>query len=379
MKERMKELRPAEVSPPGRLIQRELDARGWSQSDLAAIMGRTDAVVSEIIHAKRGITPETARGLADAFGTSAELWLNREASYRLSLLHDDDIVSRRARLYEKAPIREMINRHWLEDTNNIDVLEQQVLDFLAIGSLDDEPTFPHAARKSTPYDAPPTAAQQAWLCRARQLAPAVAVQGSYSQRRTPLLIQELHDLAEAPESIRLVPRILAKYGIRLMILQPLEGTKIDGASFLLGASPVIVLSLRYDRIDHFWHTLMHELAHIRFEDGPLLDLEIVTDKAIPKADRPEYEWRADEFASNSLVPTEKLEDFIIRVRPLFSAKRIQAFARTMEVHAGIVVGQLQHRNEIGYQNLRKMLVPVRHIITGTTLTDGWGSQLPASF
>ena len=42
----------------------------------------------------------------------------------------------------------------------------------------------------------------------------------------------------------------------------------------------------------------------------------------------------------------------------------------------IVVGQLQHRGEIAWANLRKMLVPVREIVSQTALTDGWGTALP---
>ena len=67
---------------PGRIIQRELDARGWSQSDLAEIMGCSEPTVSNIINASEQITPELAQRLALAFGTSAELWLNLERNYR---------------------------------------------------------------------------------------------------------------------------------------------------------------------------------------------------------------------------------------------------------------------------------------------------------
>lgn len=370
--------KPAVVFPPGEILRDELVERGWNQTDLAEILGRGVTVVNEILSGKRGITPETAQNLADALGGSAQFWLNLESMYRLSLVEKDEKVSMRARLYTKAPVREMVRRNWLKESSSVDVLWREVLDFYGIENLEDDPTFAHAARKSTSYDEPPTPAQQAWLCRARNLAPAVAIDRPYTRKSIPAAIEDLHDLAEAPESIRMVPRVLAKYGIRLMILQHLEGTKIDGASFFLGESPVIVLSLRYDRIDHFWHTLMHELAHILFRDGTLLDIEIVRDKASPRADEQDYEQKANAFASDALISTDKLNDFVIRVRPLFSARRIQNFARTMEVHAGIVVGQLQHREEIGYQNLRKMLVPVRHIITGSTLTDGWGSQLPVS-
>ena len=107
-----------------------------------------------------------------------------------------------------------------------------------------------------------------------------------------------------------------------------------------------------------------------------LDQEIVSDKGPLVREKPEFEQLADAFAANALIPKEKLDDFVVRVRPLFSAMRVQQFARTMEVHAGIVVGQLQHKHEISYANLRRLLVPVRQIVAGTALTDGWGSQLP---
>ena len=375
----MERQKPAIVFPPGEFLKDELDARGWNQTDFAEILGRGDTVVSEILSAKRGITPETAQALADALGGSAQFWLNLESMYRLSLVKKDDAVSKRARLYAKAPVREMIRRHWLEDSSSVDVLWREVLDFYDIASLEDDPTFAHASRKSTSYDDRPTPAQQAWLYRAWQLAPAANAAVPYSKKRIPKLIRELRILTEAPESVRLIPRMLSDYGIRFLLIEPLAGTRIDGAAFWLGRSPVIVVSLRYDRIDHFWFTLMHELSHVLHNDGTLLDQDIVSDKGRIVGDKPDYEDRANDFASNALIPREKMDDFIIRVRPLFSARRVQAFARTMEVHAGIVVGQLQHRHEISYANLRRLLVPVRQVIAGTAVTDGWGSQLPVSF
>ena len=368
----MSDFQLAQAFPPGEFLKDELEERGWTQSDLAEIMGRHVSVVNEILLGKRGLTPDTARALADALGGSAQFWLNLESIYRLWLLPKDDTVSRRAKLYATAPVREMIRRGWITASPSLDVLEQEVFDFMG----DEESTFAHAARKSTSYDEPVTSAQRAWLCRARQLAPAVQVTQPFSRDKMPELVGQLRGLAEAPENVAHVPRILAGYGIRFLMIEALAGTKIDGASFWMDSIPVIVLSLRFDRIDHFWHTLMHEVAHIWFADGTVLDQDIVNGRPV---DNDEIEQRADGFAAASLIPREHLHDFVVRIRPLFSAVRIQNFARTMQVHAGIVVGQLQHMHEIGYQNLRRMLVPVRDIITRTALTDGWGSQLPNSF
>jgi HTH-type transcriptional regulator/antitoxin HigA len=74
----MRERLAAEVFPPGEFIQDELDARRWTQADLVEIMGRPPRVINEIIAGKRGISPETAQGLGDAFGTGAQFWMNME-------------------------------------------------------------------------------------------------------------------------------------------------------------------------------------------------------------------------------------------------------------------------------------------------------------
>lgn len=68
-------LTPARNVAPGMTVRRELDARGWTQDDLSRIMDRPVQVISEIVSGKKQITPETAMGLAAAFGTSAEMWL----------------------------------------------------------------------------------------------------------------------------------------------------------------------------------------------------------------------------------------------------------------------------------------------------------------
>ena len=74
--------RPAEAFPPGEFLREELEERNWTQADLAEIMGRPLVLVNEIISGKRSITPETAIGLAAAFGTSAELWMRQRGLSR---------------------------------------------------------------------------------------------------------------------------------------------------------------------------------------------------------------------------------------------------------------------------------------------------------
>ena len=66
---------------------------------------------------------------------------------------------------------------------------------------------------------------------------------------------------------------------------------------------------------------------------------------------------------------------MLGVGPLFSRKRVVAFARSLGLHPGLVVGQLQRRTE-RYDLFRQMLVPIRSTITPVAMTDGYGHACP---
>lgn len=86
------------VYPPGDFIKQELEARGWTQTRFAQILGRPIQFVNELVNAKRSITPRTAVELGAAFGTSARLWINLESSWQLSRVKEPDpAIARRAK------------------------------------------------------------------------------------------------------------------------------------------------------------------------------------------------------------------------------------------------------------------------------------------
>ena len=81
-------LRPARLVSPGIILRRELDARGWTQRDLAEVLGRPAQAISEIAQGSKRITAETALELSAALGTSAEVWIQLDAGYRLRLAEE---------------------------------------------------------------------------------------------------------------------------------------------------------------------------------------------------------------------------------------------------------------------------------------------------
>lgn len=76
---------PVISCPPGRILQKEIEARNWTEINLAAINQDLPEIVSAIVQDKQPITPEIAEKLAEAFGTSVQSWINLENNYRLYL------------------------------------------------------------------------------------------------------------------------------------------------------------------------------------------------------------------------------------------------------------------------------------------------------
>ncbi len=371
---------PAEVFSPGEILKAELHKRGWTQTELSEILGRPPRVVSEVISAKRAITPETAKGLAAALGTSAELWMNLESSYQLSKHQfETSKVKRRARLYGKFPVKEMIRRGWVQVTKDMDRLEREFSRYFSISSIDEAPKFAHAAKKHLYLDAPQLT-QLAWLIRAEQIAKPLKVK-PFSIDGLKKAIKELKDCLKSVDDVRRAPAILAKAGVRFVVVEFLPGAKLDGACFWIdhAKAPVIALSLRHDRLDNFWHTLFHEVDHVLHgegKDAPILD---VFDIAREEKEIPEQEARANLRAANFCIDRSAIEDWIARTGRVFSRREIVAFAESMKVHPALVVGQLQHRGVIPYSFHRDLLEKVRTVVVDSAVTDGFRTAQPVRF
>ena len=358
--------------PPGRLLGEELQRRGWSQADFAQIVGRPPRVVNEIIKAKRAITPETALAFGGALGTGAEFWLNMESAYQLSKVRVElEPIAKRARMYERFPIREMQKRGWIPITKNLEKLERSVVDFFEIDTIEADLRLAHAAKRTSYEEVSPL--QAAWLTRARHLCARQTVRTQYEKANLADLYAKLQKHLFDPEETNHVPNILLSAGIRFVVVEALPGSKIDGACLWLNrTAPAVALSLRYDRHDMFWHALFHELDHIEHaegQDSPMLDRDLFLSD--PKT-KPEEELRANRNAANRLIPSRDFEAFVAQAKNSYSEAYIMEFADRMHVHPGIVVGRLQHGDSIPWSSYNFLKSKVRPFLAQHALTDGFG-------
>jgi HTH-type transcriptional regulator / antitoxin HigA len=359
---------PAEIFPPGEFLADELEARGWTQTEFAEIIGRPQKLVNDIINAKRGVTPETAADFAAAFGTSAQFWMNLETAWQLSKVPPrDETIARAAKLRERFPVREMVKRRWIiiDGQHSVAALERCLTDFYDLKSIDDPIQFKHAARRN--YQSEVTNVQWAWIYRVNQLATALRVP-RFSSGALQAKIPDLEKLMTEPEEIRHVPRILMECGVRLVIVEPIPGSEIQGVCFWIdNKSPVIGLTLKGDQIDKFWFDLWHEISHVLNGHGK--DELIIED--FDQNSTNENEKIANRDAANHCVPIGAMKDFILRHTPMFSEKNMLGFARIVKRHPGIVAGQIQ-RITNRWDLFKKHQPRIRHIITQTALTDGYG-------
>ncbi|WP_293269021.1 ImmA/IrrE family metallo-endopeptidase [Neptunomonas sp.] len=178
-----------------------------------------------------------------------------------------------------------------------------------------------------------------WLSRVRNLADL-----SFSLNDLPefsgLTKEDLAELSKNttdPKFIVNIESYLAKKGIIFVVEPSVDGLKTDGAVFKLSSGhPVVAMSLRHKRLDNFWFTLMHELAHVVLHYDKL-DGCIIDDLDSESSDIIELE--ADKLAGNSLIPRNIWRTCAAR-RDLQDSTAIE-FARMHGMHPAIVAGRIQ--------------------------------------
>jgi HTH-type transcriptional regulator / antitoxin HigA len=178
----------------------------------------------------------------------------------------------------------------------------------------------------------------AWSARAAELASAQKLPAKYAAGcMDKAFMSGLVTLSVLDEGPCLAREYLGKHGVHLVALAHLPGTHLDGAAMLLSdGSPVVALTLRYDRLDNFWFSLCHELGHVALHLTPkdrrpyFDDLEVEGDAE---------EKAADRFAEQALIPARSWASSPVRTdwRP----DAVRAYAGRLGVNPAIVAGRVR--------------------------------------
>src|SRR5579885_3153648 len=373
---------PLLVDHPGTFIEEELEARGWTQADLAYILGVDGAQLNRLIKGHTDITPDSAVALGEAFDMPAEFFLNLQKMYDLhKAKRADPGVRTRASWVSVFPIREMIKRGWIEDAEPA-LLDLQMMRFFGKNRVEDIPFVSNApalayAAKKTGYEKL-TPIQYVWLNRVRKIAESAADCPRYSRDTLIGSLGRIRAHMLDKSDIAHIPEILWDAGVRLVLVEALPGSKIDGVCVWLEGQPVIGLTLRWDRFDNFCFVVRHEIEHVLQGDGREQSFAPVDEFNAGFElgdDEPECERVANDASAEFCVPQDLLNSFLLRKAPFISERDVLAFAARVEINPAVVVGQIQNRTK-NYAWLRKYQSPVREHLLNWKIKDGWGFQAP---
>ncbi|PPQ40668.1 HTH-type transcriptional regulator / antitoxin HigA [Rhodoblastus acidophilus] len=368
---------------PGQLLEGLLRERGWTKRTLAVVLGMDEAKVGRYATDRQPVTADVALLLEDVFGVDASVFLALQCSFDIAkariVAQPDPKRKTRAAIHQGLPLSDMIKRGWINAKDVRDpTLEDEIVRFFGTNKVEDIEILPHSAKK-TEVSEPATPVQIAWLYRVRKIAHEMLV-ARYSHDGLATAVAKLKALLISPEAARKVPRILAEAGVRFLVVESLPGAKIDGVCFWLNNhSPVIAMTMRFDRVDNFWFVLRHEIEHVlqghgRDKEKFMLDVELAGDNSA-SAEIAEEERIANEAAADFCVPKKMMDAFVARKAPFFHDRDILAFAKMINVHPGLIAGQIRHRTN-NYTRFQNYLEKIRSVVLPNAVVDGWGSVYP---
>jgi HTH-type transcriptional regulator/antitoxin HigA len=170
-------------------------------------------------------------------------------------------------------------------------------------------------------------------------------------------VDTLRDLARLSwftNGPRLAVEFLAKCGIAVVVEPRLPNAVIDGAAMLSErGTPVIGLTLRIDRTDYFWFTLMHEVAHVWKHLNTADEAFVDRIERIASTEKNEQkENEANRIARDSFIRRAVWERASARLAP--TPQNIQELADSLHIHPAIVAGRIQFESG-HYESFREFL------------------------
>jgi len=328
-----KKTSPIEPPDPTSAILFRMEQQGLKPKDLVPYLGSASKV-SEVLSGRRTLSLTMIRNLVDGLGIPAKSLVKRpEAKLDLSEA-------------QRFPIGEMVKRRWfpgfsgtVHDARN--QLTELFAGFLRLAGGVELRTalnrqHVRSGSQMDPY------ALAAW--RIRVVSVALGERLPLYQRGTVNLnfLRELVRLSYLNEGPRLAKEFLNKKGIHLVVEKHLPGTFLDGAALKLpDGSPVIAVTLRYDRLDNFWFTLCHECAHVALhldEDGVEAFFDDLAKNGTDKCER-----EADKLASEALIPGKLWEES--RLAEQHTPEAVRAFAEKLRISPAIPAGRIRFEKD----------------------------------
>jgi len=341
---------PDTVTSPGYTLKEILEIKGMTQAELAERMERPQKTISEIINAKTQITSETAVQLENVLGVPAEFWLNRESRYQEYLAKQREVktLQNQVSILDDLPMRDLRKRDFISSTRDKITQVKDALKFYGVNNLKQINkiyfgNYQYQFRKSDSYS-PKKEHLAAWI-REGQIRADKIETAPYDPSKFREALNEIRHLSIEEPSVfePKIDELCRNAGVAFVLVPQYQKCRTSGlARWLRTDKALIQLSLRYKTDDHFWFSFFHEAAHILKHSKKTTFLDDY--KGSKQVD--EVEKEANDFAADLLIPPEEFEE-LTKIYNLHKDDVI-AFANSLAISPGIVVGQLQHKGIIKY-------------------------------
>jgi HTH-type transcriptional regulator / antitoxin HigA len=338
---------PLEAPSPLDAVRFRMEQEGLAPRDLIPYIG-SRAKVSEVLSGKQPLTLSMIRALRDGLDIPTDILLGQGGATLPDAVDAPD--------WSRYPLAAMAKLGWIADGARAvkDRAEEIMRGMIARAGGSAQGNLAPLYRKNDQTYRNSKAddfALHAWrlelLGRARECASPTRYQAGTIDNA---LMKELAQLSRFKTGPKKAQKFLADRGVHLVILAHLPRTYLDGAAMLtVDGTPVIGLTLRYDRTDSFWFSLMHELAHVALHLGA--DQASCFDDFDLK-DGDETEKQADAMARDALIPPKVWKSSGILDNPTPSA--VMELAQRLKINPAIVAGRV--RRETGNYRLLSQFV-----------------------
>lgn len=347
---------PSEVSPPGDSLAELIEERGIAQAELARRMGRPQNAISEIVLGTKEITENTALELERVLGTPAHFWLARESRYREFLARQREAgrAGDRVQWLETLPLKQLQDIKALPQGKLTAEFKESLIEpalrFFGVASpegwQEQYGRVQAAFRRANPAKQTDNAAITAWL--------RLGERAAHGKDLPAYNAELLHDSVTAMRALTTAPaadigtslvQLCAKSGVVLAFVPPFKSTHVSGVARWLGERPLIQMSLLGKWNDVFWFSYFHEIAHILKHPKRAVFLD---DASAGVTTQSKEEQEANQFAAEVLIPPAKQR--LLNQLEL-NAASVRQFAKSIDIHPGIVVGSLQHHGRIPFGNV----------------------------
>ncbi|MDO8635927.1 MAG: ImmA/IrrE family metallo-endopeptidase [Dehalococcoidia bacterium] len=337
---------------PVEAIKFRMEQQNLTPRDLIPYMG-SRSKVSEVLAGKRPLTISMIRALHSGLRIPANVLIQEKDENE-----EKDLID-----WDRFPIKQMIEWGWITVPERHDSLrtEEMLRPLFPISDfLHPQVILCRTSRHIRSARAMDEYALMAWSARVLSLDSKKPVVAQYKPGI--LTLEFLHRVARLSKSETgplLAIDFLREHGISIVVERHLPHMYLDGAAIIVDKlKPVIGLTLRYDRIDNYWFTLMHELAHLALH----LDSEnnIYFDDLEFEAEDDPRENEANKLAGEALIPLEAWRKSpASRLRSPVAAEHL---ANQLQIHPAIVAGRMQHEfkayqllsNLVGHHKMRKL-------------------------